>query len=225
MLLGNRLLSFRKVCIVIPESEETGSAAEMPSREVVSDRSLLRRVQGGQPDASTQLYLRYAERLHALVVSQSSRDLARRVDAEDIVQSVFRTFFRRAALGDYNVPDGEEIWKLLLVVALNKVRAAGAYHRAAKRDVRQTVGGEAFDRALESERTQDEGALTVLRMVIDELLEGIPAANRQMIELRIEGYEVAEITEKVRRSKRTVERVLQGFRTRLEALIHEDHSG
>jgi DNA-directed RNA polymerase specialized sigma24 family protein len=62
-------------------------------------------------------------------------------------------------------------------------------------------------------------------MVIEELLEGMPAANRQMIELRIEGYEVAEITEKVQRSKRTVERVLQGFRTRLEALIHEDHSG
>ena len=69
------------------------------------------------------------------------------VDAEEIVQSVFRTFFRRAAHGHYSVPDGEEMWKLLLVIALNKVRAAGAYHRAAKRDMRQTVGGEAFERA------------------------------------------------------------------------------
>ena len=108
--------------------------------------------QGGQPDASTELYLRYAERLHALVVAQSSKDLARRVDAEEIVQSVFRTFFRRASQGHYSVPEGEEMWKLLLVIALNKVRAAGAYHRAAKRDVRQTVAGEAFDRAIESER-------------------------------------------------------------------------
>jgi RNA polymerase sigma-70 factor (ECF subfamily) len=179
-------------------------------------------VQGGQADASTQLYLRYAQRLHALVTAQSSRDLARRVDAEDIVQSVFRTFFRRAAEGHYLVPDGDEIWKLLLVIALNKVRAAGAYHRAAKRDVRQTVGGHEIDRALESGWGQDEGALTVLRIVIDELLEGMPAASRRMVELRIEGYEVAEISEKVGRSKRSVERVLQGFRTRLEAQIHED---
>jgi DNA-directed RNA polymerase specialized sigma24 family protein len=65
--------------------------------------------------------------------------------------------------------------------------------------------------------------MTILKMVIEELLEGMPEANRRMIELRIEGYEVAEITEKVQRSKRTVERVLQGFRNRLEALIHEDH--
>jgi RNA polymerase sigma-70 factor (ECF subfamily) len=162
--------------------------------------------------------------LHALVVRQSSKDLARRVDAEEIVQSVFRTFFRRAARDHYTVPDGEEMWKLLLVIALNKVRAAGAYHRAAKRDVRQTVAGEAFDLAMESERGRDEGALTVLKMVVEELLEGMPPAKRQMIELRIEGYEVAEIAEKVQRSKRSIERVLQGFRNRLESLIREDHS-
>jgi RNA polymerase sigma-70 factor (ECF subfamily) len=169
------------------------------------------------------MYLRYAERLLALVAKQSSKDLARRIDAEEIVQSVFRTFFRRAAHGHYTIPDGEEIWKLLLVIALNKVRAAGAYHRAAKRDMRQTMGGEAFEHAIESEPCRDEGALTVLRMVIDQVLEGMPAANRLIIELRIEGYEVAEISEKVQRSKRTVERVLQGFRNRLQALIDEDH--
>jgi RNA polymerase sigma-70 factor (ECF subfamily) len=208
---------------VTPESEQTSTPDEMPSPEGSSDGSLLRRFQGGQHDASTELYLRYAERLHALVVKQSSKDLARRVDAEDIVQSVFRTFFRRAAHGHYIVPDGEEMWKLLLVIALNKVRAAGAYHRAAKRDVRQTVSGEAFDHAMETERGRDEGALHVLKMVIEELLEGMPAANRQMIELRIEGREVAEITERVQRSKRTVERVLQGFRDRLQTLIQEDH--
>jgi RNA polymerase sigma-70 factor (ECF subfamily) len=195
----------------------------MPTPEGASDGSLLRRFQGGQHDAATELYLRYAERLHAIVVKQSSKDLARRIDAEEIVQSVFRTFFRRATHGHYTVPEGEELWKLLLVIALNKVRAAGAYHRASKRDVRQTVAGEAFEHAMESEQCGDEGALTVLRMVIEELLEGMPAANRRMIELRIEGYEVAEITEEVRRSKRTVERVLQGFRNRLESLIHEDH--
>jgi RNA polymerase sigma-70 factor (ECF subfamily) len=182
----------------------------------------MRRVQGGQSDASTQLYLRYAQRLHALVVSQSSPDLARRVDPEEIVQSIFRTFFRRAAQGDYAIPDGEEIWRLLLVIALNKVRAAGAFHRAAKRDVRMTVGGAAYDRAVDSQSGHDEGALAVLKMVIDELLEEMPAANRQIIELRIEGHEVNEIADKVERSKRTVERVLQAFRARLETLINED---
>src|SRR3954447_25024565 len=115
-----------------PEPEGTAPQAD-PTPEPVSDRSLLRRLQHGQADASTELYLRYAERLLALAAAQSSPELARRVDPEDIVQSVFRTFSRRASLGHYTVPDGEEIWKLLLVIALNKVRAVGAFHRAAKR--------------------------------------------------------------------------------------------
>jgi RNA polymerase sigma-70 factor, ECF subfamily len=144
------------------------------------------------------------------------------VDPEDIVQSVFRTFFRRASLGHYTVPDGEEIWKLLLVMALNKVRATGAFHRAAKRDVRRTSGGEAFDRAVESQPGRDEAALNCLRMVINELLEGLPEAHRRMIELRIEGHEVNDIAAAVRRSKRSVERVLQDFRQRLDASIEED---
>jgi RNA polymerase sigma-70 factor (ECF subfamily) len=184
-----------------------------------SDNSLLRRYRRGQDDASTLLYLRYAERLHALAVAQSSAHLAARVDPDDIVQSVFRTFFRRVAQGHYDVPEGEEIWKLLLIIALNKIRALGAYHRAAKRDVRQTAGGEAFDRAIDSEPAADESALTVLRMVIDQVLEELPAPQRKIIELRIEGHEVAEIGRKVQRSKRTVERVLQDFRRRLSALI------
>ena len=205
-----------------PERSEQGPQASPAHDEVVSDRSLLRRLQHGQADASTELYLRYAERLLALTAAQSSPDLARRVDPEDIVQSVFRTFFRRASLGHYTVPDGEEIWKLLLVIALNKVRATGAFHRAAKRDVRRTSGGEAFDRAVGSQPGQDETALSFLRMVIEELLEGLPEAHRRMIELRIEGHEVGEIAAAVRRSKRSAERVLQDFRARLEALIKED---
>jgi RNA polymerase sigma-70 factor (ECF subfamily) len=125
-------------------------------------------------------------------------------------------------VGHYTIPDGEEIWKLLLVIALNKVRAVGAFHRAAKRDVRRTSGGEAFDRAVESHHGRGEDALSLLRMVVEELLQSQPEAHRRMIELRIEGHEVNEIAATVQRSKRSVERVLQDFRQKLDALIGED---
>jgi RNA polymerase sigma-70 factor (ECF subfamily) len=183
-----------------------------------SDRSLLRRLRQGHNDGPTLLYLRYAGQLQKLVARQSSPDLASRVDPEDIVQSVFRTFFRRAAEGQYDVPEGEEIWKLLLVIALNKVRAVGAFHRAARRDVRHTAGGEALD----VQHGPDEEALTILRLIIDETLDALPSWHRPILELRIEGHEVAEIAGRVRRAKRTVERVLQEFRRRLDARIHED---
>ncbi len=188
--------------------------------EAPSDHSLLQRFRRGQNDGPTLLYLRYAGRLRALAAAQSAPGLAARVDPEDIVQSVFRTFFRRAAGGQYDVPEGEEIWKLLLVIALHKIRSAGEFHRAARRDVRQTAAGAAYDRAVESTHGRDEGPLNVLRLVIDEILEALPPGHRPIVERRIEGYEVAEIAEHLQRSRRTVERVLQEFRRRLDAQIH-----
>ena len=50
----------------------------------------------------------------------------------------------------------------------------------------------------------------------------MPTPHRQIIELRIESYEVAEIAEKVGRSKRTVERLLQECRKQLGSLPHGD---
>lgn len=184
--------------------------------EASSDHSLLVRWRRGQDDAFTELYLRYAERVRLLAESRSSKALAARVDPEDIVQSVFRTFFRKAATGHYDVPNGEELWSLLLVIALNKVRRAASHHKAAKRDVRR-INADADPDIASSSRDNDQ-ALTVLRLTIEEALADLPPLQREIIHLRTEGYEVAEIAAKVQRSKRTVERGLQQFRDRLNAL-------
>jgi RNA polymerase sigma-70 factor (ECF subfamily) len=193
-----------------------------PTGEAASDHSLLRRFRSGQTDAATELYLRYAERLGALAAGQCGPDLAARVDPEDIVQSVFRTFFRRVARGQYDVPEGEELWKLFLVIALHKIRSTAAFHRAAKRDVRATTTG--LTEALAGGRlaAPDETARATLGLVIDELLGGLPPSMRAIVELRVEGHEVDEIARRTKRSRRSVERALQEFRTRLSAHLRED---
>ena len=198
------------------------AAPEGPAANGPSDRSLLRRFRAGQDDAATQLYLRYAGRLHALAAAQCGTDLAARVDPEDIVQSVFRTFFRRAAQGHYDVPEEEELWKLFLVIALHKIRDTASYHRAAKRDVSATATGAAFDHAAGRRAGPDENALATLRLVIGEILDGLPASLRPIVALRIEGYEVQEIADRTGRSRRSVERALQDFRSRLRDQIYKE---
>jgi RNA polymerase sigma-70 factor (ECF subfamily) len=183
---------------------------------------LLRHIRAGSRDAATELYLRYADRLRYLALAESSPDLARKEDPEDIVQSVFTSFFRGVGLGYYTVPAGEELWKLLLVIALNKIRAKGAFHRAAKRDVRRTLGSEFLDKVGLSLVTADETAVVIIQLVIDETLADMPEPQQEMVRLRIEGYEVAEIAERTQRSKRTVERVLQEFRAKLARLLDCD---
>ena len=185
----------------------------------LSDRTLLRRLQSGEADAATLLYLRYAARITSLACKQRGADLASRFDPDDIVQSTFRTFFRRAAEGHYDLPEGEDLWKLLLVIALQRVRDACSFHRAAKRDVRVSQSIEASDCATRSGR--DEIGLAELKMVVDELLGELPAVQRAIVKLRIDGFRVDEIAEKTGRSRRTVERGLQEFRAQLGAILRE----
>jgi RNA polymerase sigma-70 factor (ECF subfamily) len=180
-----------------------------------SDRSLLQRFRRGSQDAATQLYLRYARRLHALAQSQCSRELARQVNAEEIVQSIFGSFFRGASQGYYDVPAGEELWKLFLVIALNKIRAKANYYRSGKRDVRRAIHDERLEDQPASRGGKNDADLAFLHVTVEEALSRLPLKYRQLVMLRIDGYEVAEIANQVGRSQRTVERLLQQARERL----------
>jgi RNA polymerase sigma-70 factor (ECF subfamily) len=186
-----------------------------------SDGTLLRRFRSGEGDAATALYVRYASRLQALARMQTAPNLSARFDPEDVVQSVFRTFFRRAAEGLYDVPPGAQLWQLLLVLALNKVRSLASFHRAQRRDVRRTAG----DPSLEIHRgADDQTPAQILNFVVQDVLGQLPVVQQQIVELRIDGHEVGQIADITGRSKRTVERVLQKFRLRLAELIDDADS-
>jgi RNA polymerase sigma-70 factor (ECF subfamily) len=188
------------------------------SADEPSDRQLLLQFQEGSQDAATCLYSRYAHRLRALVRAHTIASVGSCFDAEDIVQSVFRRFFKRASQGNYEVPASAELWNLFLVIALNRLRAEEAYHRAAKRDVRLTVRSPKCG-SLVDHLEQPDPAAAFLNVVIDEALEHLPELQKQVIKLRTEGYEVAEIAEKIGRAKRTVERALQESRKQLSVLL------
>jgi RNA polymerase sigma-70 factor, ECF subfamily len=187
----------------------------------LSDASLLLEYQAGETHAATTLYERYASELHKLVERRTAASLSPRVDAEDIVQSVFRTFFRRVAANQYSAPPGEDLWKLFLVMALNKIRSVAAHHNAAKRDVRQTLQVGDYAEVLHA-RHEEHCEGTILRMVIDEAVAKLPESAGQIIRLRIEGEEVNEIGRKANRSKRSVERVLQNFREQLKRQLDDN---
>jgi RNA polymerase sigma-70 factor (ECF subfamily) len=192
------------------------AAAGDATADEPSDRELLERFRRGEQFAATVLYLRYAPRLLALARSRCSPGLAHRLDSEDIVQSVFGRFFRRARNGGYEVPVGSELWSLLLVIALNKIRAAEAFHRAGKRDVGATA-----DAVEESLPPCDDGNGAYLSLVVSDALERLPARVREVIELRLQGYEVREIAEITGQSVRTIERLLQDARAELRGSLGE----
>jgi RNA polymerase sigma-70 factor (ECF subfamily) len=200
------------------------SATDFPAApgKEQSDDALLQQCRRGDQDAATQLYVRYVKRLRALAQAKCSTYLAQRVDADDIVQSVFRTFFRGVRQGYYDVPEGEDLWKLLLVIALNKIRAKGAYHQAAKRDVRLTETIDCSNPSVAECLGEDAFHQTFLKMVVEEALDQLDPRQREMVELRMQGHDIAEIAHMTGRSKRTVERNLQEVRRKLQGLLGEE---
>jgi len=197
--------------------EKADSSSDTPS-----DQYLLVRARDGDQDAARQLYLRYAKRLNRLVARQCSAGLARRAGVEDIVQSVFGSFFRRIRRGSYDVPDEDDLWRLLLVITLHKIRKKAEYHHAAKRDAHRTMGGDAVRRHLEvqSDGTRSQEGYFVL--VVEEILEQLAPQAREMVRLRIDGHEIGEVARKTGRSRRTVERTLQEIRLKMGQLLREE---
>jgi RNA polymerase sigma-70 factor (ECF subfamily) len=169
----------------------------------------------GNRDTSELLYRRYCEQLVAIVKCRLPLDLAARIEAEDIVQSVFRRFIAHYENGGYVVPEGSELWSLLFVMALNKIREECSYHRAARRSTRRVSAVDPVDVAGDS----GEWNSLHLQMAIDELLSPLSADRRAAVELRLAGHDVAGIADRVGRSKRTIERYLQDFRSRVEGAL------
>jgi RNA polymerase sigma-70 factor (ECF subfamily) len=205
---------------MIPLTETTAFVETCEAIDDPADRDLLLELRNGNQTAADQLYKRYVDRLRALAEKNTGKDLSQRFDAEDVIQSVFRSFFERARNGLYDVPDGGDLWPLLLVIALQKVRAYGSYHRAGCRDVRRESGTDDRDSVrLASQKFKAEEPQSLLKLIADETLEQLPELHRQVARWRLEGYDHQEIANMAGRSKRTIERLFQECREILQQLL------
>ena len=173
------------------------------------DAVLARLYRAGDQRAADLLYHRYAARLLAAVRSRCGRSFSARFDPDDVAQAAFRALFERLRTEE---PDGD-LWGLLLVLALNTVRRLVEHHSAAKRSVRRTCPAEDEGRPLPVPDRRSGDAY--LAAALQEELDSLPEPDRKVIELRLAGYDVGEITAHTGRARRTVERVLQAFRDRV----------
>jgi RNA polymerase sigma-70 factor, ECF subfamily len=189
-------------------------AAEASDR--VSDAQLLQDVEDGQEMAAEELFRRYCPRLLGFARKRWPAALTSRLDPDDVIQSVFRSFFRHARQGMYVLSEEDDLWNLLMVICLNKLRVQYARHCAAKRDARRTQSAEGdWLRSLWFDPD------TTLDLAVREEVERLPIDHRRVTELRLQGHEVAAIAELIGRSRRSVERLLQECRQRLLKSMRE----
>jgi RNA polymerase sigma-70 factor (ECF subfamily) len=194
-----------------------------PALEDPADEELLRELRTGDERAASQLYARYAHRVLRLIDNYTGSDLITRFDSEDVIQSVFGSFFNQVRSGLYEVPDGGDLWPLLLVISLQKVRNYRVRHRAAKRDVRREYRQVKSDKsALDLHSLKSPDLQPDLSFFAKETLDLLPPRYREIVLLRLAGYEQEEIARLSGRSKRSVERMFQECRQLMQAMIKEN---
>jgi RNA polymerase sigma-70 factor, ECF subfamily len=184
---------------------------------------LLPLLPAGDNRAAGAVFDRYSDRLVRLAGRHLSQRLAGRVDPEDVVQSVFRTFFRRGADGEFQLDGSAQLWQLLVKITVRKARAKARYHTADRRDAgAERLPADGFDPQA-AECGPDEAVILVDQ--IDVLLRGLPPVYAQVLGLRLQGRNVTDVADELKLSRQTIHRALNLLQERLTALAAADGAG
>lgn len=189
-------------------------------RDERGDQALFERLRTGDPEAARLIFERHVEKLLALARRRISERLGGRVDPEDVVQSVFRTFFKRAADGQYAIQEQEDLCKLLARITVHKTLRQVEFHQAAKRDMHlETPQGEdAHQRLLDiASREPTPETVNIFLDQLEHFLQQLQPQERQILELRMQGYETEEIASRLGTYDRKIRRVMERIRSLAES--------
>jgi len=175
---------------------------------------LLERYRGGDDRAAEAIFARYFERLTALARSRLSLRLAQRTDPEDIVLSVYRSFFIAARQGRYSLSRGGDLWRLLASITkhklLRQVRQQTADRRSIDGECRLTQVEEG--EFVERQHPPSPEEAVALADELERVLAHLDRFGKRVLELRLQGFRLSEIADDTGRSERSVRRSLSQIR-------------
>lgn len=189
---------------------------------------LIERWRQGDNHAATQLYQRYVEQLSGIVTAQLADRLRSRTDADDVLQSACRSFFRRVQDGQFEFDADDDVWKLLVTISLNKLRSQVRKHSAAKRDAAQEVprGSDEIPDEFHLEKLTETPS-PVEAFIFTEMIERVSsklgADHAVLLQLRMEGHSQKEIATALQTSDRSIRRMLDEIKSALSAELEDEH--
>ncbi len=157
-------------------------------------RELLERVRHGDSAAAEELVRTYEPEVRrAIRVRMTDARMRRLVDSIDICQSVLAGFFVRTAAGQYDIQTPEELLKLLVTMARNRVidwaRRTQADRRDGRRDVSLDDGG--ADQVVSKE--SGPGSVLVNRELIELVRNRLKPDELAVMQQRADGLGWSEI--------------------------------
>jgi RNA polymerase sigma-70 factor (ECF subfamily) len=194
------------------------SVGDATQRDESELAQFLRRIQAGDEGAARELLSRFEAEVRLVVRRQLPRLLRSRFDSLDFLQSVWGSFFRRMRTSPTEFEDSRHLVAFLARAAKNKV--IDEYRRAAsrKQDMHreEPLWGDGSRPRDVPDPTDSPSEVAQAHEVLVRLRELMPADRRAILELKAEGLSSKDIGDRLGISERTVQRVLEDLRRRME---------
>src|SRR5262245_32841138 len=152
--------------------------------ETCSFDDLIRLLRSRDKDATAEVFKKYAHRLIGLARTRLDQRLQGKVGPEDVVQSVFRSFFVRVGHSPWQLESEDSLWAILVAMT---VRKCG---RKANFFLRKKRGGGAPEVAIDAEGVGEPSSgdpspeeAAKLEETMEELTRQLDDRERVVLEL------------------------------------------
>jgi RNA polymerase sigma-70 factor (ECF subfamily) len=171
---------------------------------------VIERLRGGDPDAASEIFDRFLRPLTALAYRQFDPRTRVKADPDDVVMSVYKSFFVRDFQRPFDLTDWDCLGRLLRKITVRKCKDKRNFWKAMRRRIASEVS---FD-----EVPGYEGPVptpeqeVVARETLNRTLDRFSPAHRAIVALAVESYNCRQISERCGCSERTVLRVVERFK-------------
>jgi RNA polymerase sigma-70 factor (ECF subfamily) len=154
--------------------------------------ALIVRVRAGDADAAAEVVRRYEPEIRrAIRLRLTDPGLRRVLDSMDIFQSVLGNFFVRAAAGQFDLERPDQLLRLLVTMARNKLRDQISFYHAARRDQRREADLERLD--LVTTSATSPSSAVAARDLLESVRRSLSPEERELADLRGQGHDWASI--------------------------------
>jgi RNA polymerase sigma factor (sigma-70 family) len=170
--------------------------SEEPPSSVTEDLdfvAFLRRIRAGDDRAATELVRRFEPLIRREVRMRiGDNRLNRAFDSVDVCQSVLACFFSQAATGEFELYQPEQLARLLLTMARNRLISGARVERGLVRDIRRLAADPGVLEQVTDGRPSPSQIVS-RREELELLKASLTEEERQIFDLRVGGLSWNEV--------------------------------
>jgi RNA polymerase sigma-70 factor (ECF subfamily) len=186
---------------------------------------LIERMRQGDPWAFQRVFEAYFNRLIGLARSRLDPRILAKDGAEDVAQSVLKSFFVRQKEAPYVLHNWDNLWALLAMITLRKCGHRTEHYRAQCRDFtretpidRPSTDSDSAASYMALARDPPPSEAAVMEDTLRQLLEGLNDFEREVMQLAFEEHSLAEISRRTNTSEYHLKKVIAKVKKRWEML-------